>query len=116
MSLRAELVRLGLRWFIKRKIGPATTLEALRRQDAFLERLVPPGFTTIAGTSIFGPFIFLSNSVDEFSFLQFVLIRTLRKLACHGYASRFHDLLQSVQICRHFFGREFPDQGKRRAS
>ena len=23
MSLRAELVRLGLRWFVKRKIGPA---------------------------------------------------------------------------------------------
>jgi acetyl esterase/lipase len=42
MSLRAELVRLGLRWFVKRKIGPATTLEALRRQDAFLKRLVPP--------------------------------------------------------------------------
>ena len=42
MSLRAELVRLGLRWFVKRKIGPAVTLEALRRQDAFLERLVPP--------------------------------------------------------------------------
>src|SRR5262249_38627190 len=42
MSLRAEFVRLGLRWFVKRKIGPATTLEALRRQDAFLERLVPP--------------------------------------------------------------------------
>ena len=42
MSLRAELVRLGLRWFVKRKIGPATTLEALRRQDAFLQRLVPP--------------------------------------------------------------------------
>jgi ferredoxin len=32
MSLRAELVRLGLRWFVKRKIGPATTLEALRHQ------------------------------------------------------------------------------------
>jgi hypothetical protein len=42
MSLRAELVHLGLRWFVKRKIGPVTTLEALRRQDAFLERLVPP--------------------------------------------------------------------------
>src|ERR1700741_4141021 len=42
MSLRAELVRLGLRWFVKRKIGPATTLQALRRQDAFLARLVPP--------------------------------------------------------------------------
>src|SRR5215475_5909742 len=41
MSLHAELVRLGLRWFVKRKIGPASTLEALRRQDAFLERLVP---------------------------------------------------------------------------
>ena len=27
MSLRAELVRLGLRWFVKRKIGPATTLQ-----------------------------------------------------------------------------------------
>jgi hypothetical protein len=25
MSVRAELVRLGLRWFVKRKIGPATT-------------------------------------------------------------------------------------------
>ena len=35
MSLRAELVRLGLRWFVKRKTGSATTLEALRRQDAF---------------------------------------------------------------------------------
>src|SRR5258708_9822307 len=42
MSLRAELVRLGLRWFVKRKIGPATTLQALRRQDALLKRLVPP--------------------------------------------------------------------------
>src|SRR5262245_66660380 len=42
MSLRAERVRLGLSWFVKRKIGPATTLEALRRQDAFLARLVPP--------------------------------------------------------------------------
>jgi hypothetical protein len=42
MSLRAEFVRLGLRWFVKRKIGSASTLEALRRQDAFLERLVPP--------------------------------------------------------------------------
>jgi hypothetical protein len=41
MSLRAELVRLGLRWFVKRKIGRATTHEALRRQDAFRERLVP---------------------------------------------------------------------------
>src|SRR5262245_59704514 len=42
MSLRGELVRLGLRWFVKRKIGPETTLEALRRQDAFVARLVPP--------------------------------------------------------------------------
>ena len=42
MSLRAELVRLGLRWFVTRKIGPATNLEALRRQEAFLARLVPP--------------------------------------------------------------------------
>src|SRR5258708_14202479 len=41
MSLRAELARMGMRWFVKRKIGPATTLEALRRQDAFLGRLVP---------------------------------------------------------------------------
>jgi hypothetical protein len=39
MSLRAELVRLGLRWFVKRKIGPATTLEALRRQDAFRRQI-----------------------------------------------------------------------------
>jgi hypothetical protein len=30
MSLRAELLHLGLRWFVKRKIGPASTLEALR--------------------------------------------------------------------------------------
>jgi acetyl esterase/lipase len=42
MSLRAELLHLGLRWFVKRNIGPASTLEALRRQDAFLGRLVPP--------------------------------------------------------------------------
>ena len=42
MSLRAELVRWGLRWFVKRKIGPGTTLEAVRRQAAVLERLVPP--------------------------------------------------------------------------
>jgi monoterpene epsilon-lactone hydrolase len=42
MSLRAELVRLGLRWFVKRKIGPETTLDALRRQDAFVARLVLP--------------------------------------------------------------------------
>ena len=41
MSLRAELVRLGLRWFVKRKIGPATTLEELRRQDAFLDAACP---------------------------------------------------------------------------
>jgi len=30
MSLRAELLHLGLRWFVKRKIGPASTLEAIR--------------------------------------------------------------------------------------
>jgi len=30
MSLRAEFLHLGLRWFVKRKIGPPTTLEALR--------------------------------------------------------------------------------------
>jgi hypothetical protein len=42
MSLRAEFLRLGLRWFVKRKVGPATAVEALRRQDAFLELLVPP--------------------------------------------------------------------------
>ena len=52
MSLRAELVRLGLRWFVKRKIGPATTLETLRRQDAFLERLVPPPPTGTQATHV----------------------------------------------------------------
>ena len=50
MSVRAELVRLGLRWFVKRKIGPATTLEALRRQDAFLERLVCQRIQSVAPT------------------------------------------------------------------
>ena len=52
MSLRAELVRLGLRWFVKRKIGPATTLEALRRQDAFLERLVPSPLRSTQATHV----------------------------------------------------------------
>src|SRR5262249_58501771 len=52
MSLHAELVRLGLRWFVKRKIGPTTTLEALRRQDAFLERLVPPPPKGIQATHV----------------------------------------------------------------
>ena len=42
MSLRAELVRFGLRWFIKRKTSPDTTLEAMRGRLAVLERLVPP--------------------------------------------------------------------------
>jgi epsilon-lactone hydrolase len=41
LSLRAELVRLGLRWFVKRKIGPQTTVEAWRRRVAVLGRLVP---------------------------------------------------------------------------
>jgi epsilon-lactone hydrolase len=41
MSLRAELVRAGLRVFIKRRSGPHTTVEALRQQLDFLNRLVP---------------------------------------------------------------------------
>ena len=41
MSLRAELVRLGLRFFIKRMNGPETTVEVTRRRLALLGRLVP---------------------------------------------------------------------------
>jgi acetyl esterase/lipase len=41
LSLRAELVRLGLRWFVKRR-GPAlTAIDAMRQQSAKLARLVP---------------------------------------------------------------------------
>jgi monoterpene epsilon-lactone hydrolase len=40
-SLRARLVCLGLRWFIKSKSGPHTTVDAVRRQLALLGRLVP---------------------------------------------------------------------------
>lgn len=41
MSLRAELLRLGLRFFFKRKRRRESTLEAWRRQLARLGRLVP---------------------------------------------------------------------------
>ena len=41
-------MRLGLRWFVKRKIGPATTLEALLRQEAFLERVRHGRFASTA--------------------------------------------------------------------
>ena len=42
MSLRAELVRLGLRWFAKRWSSPETTVAAMRRRVAILGLLVPP--------------------------------------------------------------------------
>jgi hypothetical protein len=50
--------------------------------------------------------------VDEFSFALMV-----SKLAGHGIArarhsSRFHHLLQSVQICRHFLGGKFSNQSE----
>jgi epsilon-lactone hydrolase len=41
LSLRAELVRLGLRFFIKRMSGPETTVEVTRARLALLGRLVP---------------------------------------------------------------------------
>ena len=41
MSLRAELVRLGLRVVVKRMSGPRSTVEGLRRRLALLGLLVP---------------------------------------------------------------------------
>ena len=41
MSLRAELVRLGLRIFFKRMCGPETTVDVTRRRLALLGWLVP---------------------------------------------------------------------------
>jgi len=41
LSLRAELVRLGLRWFVKRMLGFGTSVEAMRRQVTILGLLVP---------------------------------------------------------------------------
>jgi epsilon-lactone hydrolase len=41
LSLRAELVRLGLRFFIKRTCGPKSTVETVRRRLARLGWLVP---------------------------------------------------------------------------
>lgn len=41
MSLRAEVVRLGLRFGVKRLSGPRTTVEAMRRRLALLGWLVP---------------------------------------------------------------------------
>ena len=39
--MRAELVRLGLRFFVKRTSGPKSTVEAVRRRLALLGWLVP---------------------------------------------------------------------------
>ena len=41
MSLRSELVRLGLRWLIKSQSEPETMVAATRRRLALLNRLVP---------------------------------------------------------------------------
>jgi hypothetical protein len=41
MSLRAELVRLGARWFIKRHGPQKATIAQMRRRAAAAERLVP---------------------------------------------------------------------------
>ncbi len=41
MSLRAELVRVGLRLFIKPRAGTHTTVDAMRQRLAFLNRFVP---------------------------------------------------------------------------
>jgi acetyl esterase/lipase len=41
LSLRAELVRLGLRWFLKRRSGPHSSVEAVRRQLGAFARCVP---------------------------------------------------------------------------
>src|SRR5437667_3081543 len=41
MSLRAEIVRLGVRWFIKRRSHLDTTIEQRRQFAAKAERLVP---------------------------------------------------------------------------
>lgn len=41
MSLRAELVRLWLRWSFKRRSGPATSVEAVRQQLAAFAHYVP---------------------------------------------------------------------------
>src|SRR5947207_8274951 len=42
MSLRAELVRLGLRWFLKSGNRPGVTIAMRRRHTARFERWVPP--------------------------------------------------------------------------
>ena len=41
MSLSAELLRIGLRWFIKRRSGPDTTVDDLRRGLAAIEYYIP---------------------------------------------------------------------------
>ena len=41
MSLRAELVRLGVRWFIKRRDRPDTTTAQMRQWRTAAERLIP---------------------------------------------------------------------------
>src|SRR5713226_4436142 len=41
LSLRAELVRLGLRWFVKRWSSRKSTVAAMRRRVAVLGLLVP---------------------------------------------------------------------------
>ena len=42
MSLRAELVRLGARWFIKRRDRPAATVAQMRQWRAAAERFAAP--------------------------------------------------------------------------
>jgi epsilon-lactone hydrolase len=42
LSLRAELVRFGLRHFFKRRSGPTPTIESLRRSYGRLAWLAPP--------------------------------------------------------------------------
>jgi monoterpene epsilon-lactone hydrolase len=42
LSIRAEIVRLGLRWFIKRMANQKTSVATLRRQLAVMGLLVPP--------------------------------------------------------------------------
>src|SRR5882672_71655 len=41
MSLRAELLRLGLRWFVKSRSGPVPNLAATRKGYAAIKRFIP---------------------------------------------------------------------------
>jgi len=40
-SLSAELLRIGLRWFVKRRIGPGTDIAEVRRWIELIQRYVP---------------------------------------------------------------------------